>query len=229
MPLTCCHLAVTHEEVKPSIHHIPEERIFREIHSYDVYHRVQPVYETEILPPRHFVPNPNGQGLVEVPESALPECTGANQRWFIGEREVPRGGTASRHIGLTEPKIVDEKKYTTSEGFERIETTWLHPATLADMSNYGGPVLPVHFVHHTDEEEARRLNREETRKAKEKKHDKLDGLNGQPEASPMTLRQLSDALPETEQPIPQEYVPPRSSSIRNKKHHSSATDQKPWV
>ncbi|KAK3203645.1 hypothetical protein GRF29_106g216345 [Pseudopithomyces chartarum] len=81
---------VTHETIKPHSHEIIQERIYREIHNHDIYHYIQPVYQTEILPARHFVHNAQGD-LVEVPADKLPECTGANQRWSLvrGDREKP--------------------------------------------------------------------------------------------------------------------------------------------
>ncbi|KAF2472057.1 uncharacterized protein BDR25DRAFT_313262 [Lindgomyces ingoldianus] len=60
--------AVTHEVVKPTARHTREERIQREIHNHEVYERIQPVYDIEVLPPRHFVPDSNGEGLIEVLE-----------------------------------------------------------------------------------------------------------------------------------------------------------------
>ncbi|KAK6953466.1 hypothetical protein Daesc_005770 [Daldinia eschscholtzii] len=80
--------AVTHETVRPHVHEILEEQIYREIHNHDVYHRIQPVYDVEILPARHFVPGPDGR-LIEVPEDALPECTGVNQKWHVSKEPPP--------------------------------------------------------------------------------------------------------------------------------------------
>jgi len=37
----------------------------------------------------------------------------------------------------------------TADGFERKETTIIYPPTLQDMSEYDGPVQPVHFDHKT--------------------------------------------------------------------------------
>jgi hypothetical protein len=91
---------------------------------------------------------------------------------------------------LTSPKVVDEKTYTTAEGFERKESIIIHPPTLADPRNsgYSGPVRTMHFydgVQGEDEEEVRR---------------KLDkGLDNVPEVLPYTLKELTDALPEVEQ------------------------------
>ncbi|KAI1102556.1 hypothetical protein F4804DRAFT_260798 [Jackrogersella minutella] len=80
--------AVTHETICSHVHEITEEHVYREIHNHDVYHRIQPVYDVEILPARHFVLDPDG-GLVEVSEDDLPDCTGLNEKWYVGKK-VPR-------------------------------------------------------------------------------------------------------------------------------------------
>ncbi|XXH05270.1 hypothetical protein Hte_011695 [Hypoxylon texense] len=82
--------AVTHEAVRPHVHEIIEEQIHRDIHNHEVYHRVQPVYDVEFLPARHFVPGPDGS-LVEVSEGNLPDCTGPNQMWQLGKKSSLRG------------------------------------------------------------------------------------------------------------------------------------------
>jgi len=53
-------------------HEIVEQRITREVHNYDVVHRVLPVIDIEVLPPRHFVPSTKGDSLVEIPASQVP-------------------------------------------------------------------------------------------------------------------------------------------------------------
>ncbi|KAF1970303.1 hypothetical protein BU23DRAFT_213994 [Bimuria novae-zelandiae CBS 107.79] len=134
---------VVHETVKPHEHEIIEERIYREIHNHDVYHYIQPVYETEILPARHFGYSSNNE-LVEVPAEKLPECTGANQRWsIVRDREKPNTHVIRSLPRSQGPKIISDETFTTPEGFERRETTWLHPPGLEDMSNYDGLVLPI--------------------------------------------------------------------------------------
>ncbi|KAG9808051.1 hypothetical protein KCU68_g21667, partial [Aureobasidium melanogenum] len=77
--------AVTHETVQPQVHHIREEVITREIHNHDVYHRILPIIDIEVLPARHFVPTGNGDELMEISEDEIPGRTGYNQQWFIGE------------------------------------------------------------------------------------------------------------------------------------------------
>ncbi|KAF2797600.1 hypothetical protein K505DRAFT_358299 [Melanomma pulvis-pyrius CBS 109.77] len=191
---TCWAPAVTHEVIKPTAHHIREEKIHREIHNYEVYHRIQPVYETEVLPTRHFVPDPKSNSMIEVSEDQLPDCTGVNQRWFIGENKINTRASPYSHTRLTKPKIADEKPYMTPEGFERRETTIMHSPTLEDLSQYGGPVRTVHFPGTPEEKKAH--------------------FNARPDAVPFTLKDLSGSQPNSPIPIPEQLVPPRSSSVR---------------
>lgn len=130
------------------MHEIKEEQIQREIHNHDVYHRVQPVYDVEVKPARHYVSDNNG-GLVEVSEADLPDCTGNNQNWYIGRREPSESWYTPRDSPeLSRVKTEDEKRYMTPEGFARTEKTVVHPPALEDMSSLTGPVLPVYFDEH---------------------------------------------------------------------------------
>ncbi|KAF2745524.1 hypothetical protein M011DRAFT_460105 [Sporormia fimetaria CBS 119925] len=144
--------AVTHEYIKPIEHEVHEERIYREIHNHDVYPRIQPVYETEVLPPRHFIPDPNDpDNLIEVSEDQLPEyCkNGSQTRYMTRAREhhplAENPSFPTPQSRLTQPEIVEEKSYTTADGRERKDSVILHPSTLNDMSSYTGPVREVHF------------------------------------------------------------------------------------
>ncbi|OBT62782.1 hypothetical protein VE03_07678 [Pseudogymnoascus sp. 23342-1-I1] len=59
--------AVTHEHIKPVEHHINTKQYTREIHNHDVYNRILPVRDTEVLPARHYAPSPTDAGrLVEI-------------------------------------------------------------------------------------------------------------------------------------------------------------------
>lgn len=187
--------AVTHEVVKPTEHHIREEKIYREIHNHDVYHRVQPVYETEILPARHFLRGSNNE-LVEVSEEQLPYCTGANQRWFIAEKEQPATEVSQRRPRLTEPKVVADQTTMTPAGFERREITIVHSPELEDMSDYASPVLPLHFVHEAVKNPEEELEETDRR------------LNRRPVTQSLTLKELADTLPATS-------IPERTSSLRH--------------
>jgi hypothetical protein len=142
--------AVTHEVVKPHEHEIVQHKIFREIHNYEYYHHIQPVYDIEVLPPRHWIPNPNGEGLIEISADELPSRTGNNRRWkIVQEQEEP--STAVRPAWRTEPQIIEHPTTLTKDGFERKETTILYPPTLQDMTEYDGMIQPVHFDHKTGE------------------------------------------------------------------------------
>ncbi|KNG51331.1 hypothetical protein TW65_01346 [Stemphylium lycopersici] len=139
--------AVTHEVIKPHEHEVIQQQIHREIHNYTYYHRLQPVLQTEVLPPRHFIPNPDGEGLIEISADELPARTGKNRWWDIVQKETALPETPFEW--RTEPQIIEGKPYVTEEGFERRETTIIYPPTLEDMSNYPGMVQPVHFDHKT--------------------------------------------------------------------------------
>ncbi|KAJ4296721.1 hypothetical protein N0V90_006769 [Kalmusia sp. IMI 367209] len=176
--------SVTHEVVKPTEHEIIEERIYREVHDYEVYHYIQPVYETEILPARHFVYNSNNE-LVEVPASQLPKRTGTSQRWCIvrGDEETPAAHLVRSPPQAREPRIIADKRYITPDGFERRETTWLHPPELEDMSNYNGPIVPIEFFHHPEHAPERELKRTDK------------GSDHVSNGKKLTMTELSDALP----------------------------------
>lgn len=154
VPLNGCDMsnrpiAVVHEVIKPHEHEVIQQRIHREIHNYTYYHRLQPVLQTEVLPPRHFIPNPDGEGLIEISADELPNRTGKNRWWDIVQKEPVLPATPFEW--RTEPQIIEGKPYITEEGFERRETTIIYPPKLADMSRYQGLVQPVHFDHKTGE------------------------------------------------------------------------------
>lgn len=107
---------------------------------------------------------------------------------------------------ITSPKVVDEKIYQTPEGFERKETTWLHPPTLKDMSSYGGPVRSIHFGEHGQVEDRRVAN---------------EHLNQNPEAPSFNMKALMKALPKVDEDIPLEALPTRKSSLQQQEIKSS--------
>lgn len=183
--LTKTTTAVTHEVVKPYEHEIVQHKIYREIHNYTYYHRLQPVMQTEVLPPRHFIPNPDGEGLIEISADELPSRTGKNRWWDIVQKEpvLPEAPFQWR----TEPQVIEGKPYMTDEGFERRETTIIYPPTLEDMSSYDGIVQPVHFDHKTGK---RWLGEQTT-------IDKLQRqVDGTSEDDFMTMKNITADLPE---------------------------------
>ncbi|KAK0670139.1 hypothetical protein QBC41DRAFT_364271 [Cercophora samala] len=89
---------VVQEVVKPHVHEIRQEEIHREIHVHTNHTIIQPVYDLEALPPRHFVPDETGK-LVEVNESDLPACTGQNAQWHIAAGPVPIDVNCEQALG----------------------------------------------------------------------------------------------------------------------------------
>lgn len=133
-----------HEYVTPTVHHIREEKITREIHNYDIFHRIQPVIDVEILPTKHFIQNADGT-LKEVPASAVP---GRQNTWHIAAGPGPdpqrtlstdletASSRASESILPTtlqessnrNPIKISHHTLPSSDGIHRTETTWHHPA-----------------------------------------------------------------------------------------------------
>ncbi|KAF2084456.1 hypothetical protein K490DRAFT_68764 [Saccharata proteae CBS 121410] len=145
--------AVTHETIYPQTHDIREERIFREIHTHDIHHRILPIVDVEVLPARHFLPDPRSPtGLTEVPESAVPGRSAALQNWVVAETvsrlpkqgplpTAPRAFTARRWEGADG----DERTYVTEGGWKRTETTWIHPPRLETGARESGQSEPFYF------------------------------------------------------------------------------------
>jgi hypothetical protein len=199
--------------IKPHTHEIIQKKIFREIHNYEYYYHIQPVHDIEVLPPRHWIPNPNGQGLIEISADELPSRTGDNRRWkIVHEHVVPSAN--SRPKWRTEPEIIQHPTEMTDDGLERKETTILYPPTLADMTEYDGLVQPVHFDHKTGE---RWLGEITTMH-------KLRAEMGAVADPGMSMGGLAEALPET--PGASELQDPsHSSDVRRKPTHGQVPAQ----
>ena len=141
-------LAVVHENVTKDVHHIREEVITREIHTHDVFHRILPVVDVEVLPPRHFLPVEGG-GLVEVSTSEVP---GRGRNWVIAETasKIPSDQAATQEARrFTARKFSGQEgdafKYTASEGQEVTEQTWVHPPELEQGARLTGQSWPMNF------------------------------------------------------------------------------------
>ncbi|MCJ1470375.1 hypothetical protein MMC07_009020 [Pseudocyphellaria aurata] len=140
--------AVVHETVHQDIHHIREEVITREIHTHDVYHRILPVIDVEVLPPRHFLPVEGG-GLVEISGSEVP---GRGQNWVIAETasKIPSDQRAPKATNRFSARGFagnegDSKRYITPEGVEKTEQTWVHPPELETGGRDTGQTWPLRF------------------------------------------------------------------------------------
>ena len=130
------------------IHHIRQEVITREIHNHDVYHRILPVIDVEVLPPRHFLPVEGG-GLVEISADEVPARCNA---WVIAETasKIPSDQPAPQGVRSFTARTFtgtegDAVKYKTPDGFERTEQTWVHPPELETGARDTGQSWPVVF------------------------------------------------------------------------------------
>ncbi|RYP72347.1 hypothetical protein DL771_004321 [Monosporascus sp. 5C6A] len=137
--------AVTHETVRPKVHEVKEEQIYREVHNYDVYHRVQPVYDVEILPPKHFVPGPDG-ALTEVSEQDLP-CTGQPQRWHIAKGPPCADSPLLRHSleSNSHGRDAGEKEYISAEASDRSDNRNFYTPILKGTATADRPVSSMYF------------------------------------------------------------------------------------
>lgn len=127
--------AVTHETVIPEIRHVEEKVVTREIHNYDIFHRILPIKEIEVLPARHFVRDPTTGDLTEIP-APTPAREQGHQQWQLVATEsdsgwqpaAPRTFTA-RTFGKDEGLF---KESVGEDGIPRTETTWVHAPTIQD-------------------------------------------------------------------------------------------------
>jgi hypothetical protein len=175
--------------IKPHQHEIVRHKIYREIHNYEHFHRIQPVMMTEVLPPRHWIPNPNGEGLVEISADELPARTGDNRWWSICEHSSPYSRQTALPKYRTEPEVIEAGTFMTEEGFERKETIVIHPPTLADLTGYGGPVQAMHFDHKTGKSWMGELT------TMDKLHQLQHELDRAPDAQAFNMDGLDKALP----------------------------------
>lgn len=169
--INLCVPAVVHETVVQDVHHIREELITKEIHTHDVYHRILPVIDVEVLPPRHFLPVEGG-GLVEISGKEVP---GRGKNWVIAETasKIPSDQPApsqqrifsARQFPGTEGDAV---RYRTREGHEKTEETWVHPPTLETGGRDTGQTWPMEFGNEAATKSSR--ERKASRSAKSNKH-----------------------------------------------------------
>ncbi|KAF3043507.1 hypothetical protein E8E12_009902 [Didymella heteroderae] len=199
--------AVTHEVIKPHQHEIVQQKIYREIHNYEHFHRIQPVMMTEVLPPRHWIPNPNGEGLIEISADELPARTGDNRWWSICEHSSPYSQQTALAKHRTEPEIIEAGTFMTEQGFERKETIIIHPPMLADLTGYGGPVQAMHFDHKTGKSWMGELT------TMDKLHELQQELERAPEVQAFKMEGLDKALPK----LPSESARRNSTSMPHRK------------
>ena len=111
-----------------------------------MFHRIQPIVDVEVLQPRHFLPVEGG-GLVEITAQEVP---GRGSNWVIAEtaskipsdQAAPPGKTqftARKFAG----REGDAVRYTSPEGYEKTEQTWVHPPTLEEGARLTGQSWPM--------------------------------------------------------------------------------------
>ena len=149
---------VVQEKVVEKVHKQREEVVTREIHTHDVYHRILPIIDVEVLPPRHFLPVEGG-GLVEIGADEVP---GRAKNWVIAETaskvpsDQPAPKAASRFTARQFPgREGDTAEYVTPEGIKRSEETWVHPPELETGGRDTGQTWPMVFKDETGEKDVR--------------------------------------------------------------------------
>lgn len=146
-------LAVVHETIHQEIHHVREEHITREIHNHDVFHRILPIVDVEVLPARHFLPVEGG-GLVEISGDEVP---GRGRNWVIAETasKIPSNQAAPKGVSRFSARDFpgtegDSRNYISSEGIKTTEETWVHPPELETGGRDTGQTWPMVFGEHGD-------------------------------------------------------------------------------
>ncbi|KAF7194584.1 hypothetical protein HII31_04090 [Pseudocercospora fuligena] len=139
--------AVTHNTTIVDTHEIVHQQITREIHNYDVFHRVLPIMQVEVLPPRHYVPHPSMPGeLLEISPKQI--LGGEEAHWRMqkvmqealdnnlslqssgnGNDFTGRRPFTARRFDSSEG---DFKAFQDEDGFKYTEQTWVHYPTLQD-------------------------------------------------------------------------------------------------
>jgi hypothetical protein len=133
--------AVTHETVVPEVRHVEEEVVTREIHNHDVYHRILPIKDVEVLSAKHFVRSPSTGNLTEIPAPVGRE--GEHQNWKIVPTEHGHSGwqPAGPRLFTARTFKADEgmaKEYIGEDGVPRTEMTWIHHPTVQDGGRIAG-------------------------------------------------------------------------------------------
>ena len=150
--------AVTHQTVHKDIHNIREEYITREIHTHDYFHRILPIVDVEVLPPRHFVPSAtNPSELVEISGNAIPgrrdDEDQKMRNWFIA-RSVEDGEHGQVEVGGGPRRFTarefrdgegDHHEWVGADGVQRSTTTWVHPPAVEDGGKRSGQTVPFHI------------------------------------------------------------------------------------
>lgn len=137
--------AVTHETRIVNTHEVVQKQITREIHHYDVFHRIQPIDLIEVLPPRHFVPHSSGKGYVEIPP---PEGSAQIQARVQEAFEAAAAERRARERESIRPIMVEKnqrREWVSEDGVQHSETLWVHAPQLATAARDAGETVPIHI------------------------------------------------------------------------------------
>jgi len=143
--------AVVHETIRQDVHEIVHEVTEREIHEHDIFHRILPIKDVEVLPPRHFVEDTNGRRKevtgAQVPDRdpeythrLLTECF----KDTLPKTKMPKGPRqfTARDFQGTEGEYGE---YQISGGPLRTDRWWVHPPRLETGGQETGQTYPFHF------------------------------------------------------------------------------------
>ncbi|KAF2158798.1 hypothetical protein M409DRAFT_30755 [Zasmidium cellare ATCC 36951] len=138
--------AVTHETRIVNTHEIITKPMTREIHNHHMLHRVQPIDDIEVLPPRHFAPHTSGRGYVEIPTPKSSEGIQERVRDAFESNAEENRAEARKNIGVG--RVGPEGKYaewSSSDGVHHSESVWVHDPQLETAAKDAGETVPTHL------------------------------------------------------------------------------------
>lgn len=175
---------MVHETIIPKVHTITEERIDREIHTHDIFHRIQPIIDVEVLPAKHYIQSPDGKSLVEIPATAVPGRGGhyeivdtssrGNSDKALTAGGLPRAKLHHDHA-IQEPIVSSSKSHVTSEGYTKTESVIRHPPTLETGARDSGQSVPM-MMNCLPSEQARHAANNNVPHSKQRSHGEEDLL-----------------------------------------------------
>lgn len=140
--------AVTHETRIVNTHEIVEEQITRDIHNHHIFHRVLPIDDVEVLPPRHFVPSNSSKGCTEIqPPKASRGLQGRVRDAFSSHMTEKRAQDRASKTKDVFDQGDQHQEWVASNGVACSESMWVHSPQLATAARDAGETVPFHFNH----------------------------------------------------------------------------------
>lgn len=156
--------AVTHETVTVTHHEDVQEIITRETHNHHIFHRILPVIDFEILPPRHFIETRLG-GKYEISPDIVPPGTNEAIQTTIQDAVAKLMPRSTSHTPAFPNRFSarsfhgrdgDLKEWTGPYGEPRTEQWWVHPPTWATGGRETGQTEPFHLGSEFEEDDGLR-------------------------------------------------------------------------